>query len=118
MEHVEVGDRVFDKLDAQWKKVIQNDGDTLFFEGGNVMCLSEVEDGDILLESEEVRPRLEEVEVKLFGENGNAFAIMGATVRAMKRAGYNQYVEAYQNAATSGDYNNLLLVTDAWVTIK
>lgn len=52
------------------------------------------------------------VKIRLVGEDGNAFAIMGRTTEAMKRAGCTmQEREEYRNAATSGDYDNLLRVT-------
>jgi len=47
--------------------------------------------------------------VKLVGEDGNAFAILGRVRRAMKDAGWNkEAIEQFTNEATSGDYNNLL----------
>lgn len=50
--------------------------------------------------------------VRLVGEDGNAFAIMGRTIRALKQAGNPpEVIEAYQAEATSGDYDNLLRVT-------
>lgn len=57
--------------------------------------------------------------VRLVGEDGNAFAIMGRAVKALKSAGYREQAKEYQERATSGDYNNLLSVTleyvdDAW----
>ena len=50
--------------------------------------------------------------VRLVGEDGNAFAIIGRTVRALEEAGNPPAViERYRAEATSGDYNNLLRVT-------
>lgn len=47
--------------------------------------------------------------VKLTGENGNAFAIMGRVVLGLRAAGIDDAaIEAYRTAATSGDYDNLL----------
>ena len=58
------------------------------------------------------------VEVKLTGEDGNAFSIMGRVSRELKRAGYNEdFVKQYQNEATSGDYDNLLRVTMEYVKV-
>jgi hypothetical protein len=58
------------------------------------------------------------INVSLIGHDGNAFSIMGAVTKAMRRAGVsreeqNQYFEE----ATSGDYNHLLAVTSKWVEI-
>ena len=51
-------------------------------------------------------------EVQLIGEDGNAFAVMGKTVQALRRAGNDQSViDSYIEQATSGDYNHLLAVT-------
>lgn len=50
--------------------------------------------------------------VKLSGNNGNAYSIMGAVAIAMKKAGVSaQDIDAYQTEATSGDYDHLLHVT-------
>lgn len=57
--------------------------------------------------------------VKLIGEDGNAFAILGKVQQALKRAGYDQaYVKKYIDEATSGDYNYLLAVTAEYVDIE
>lgn len=52
-----------------------------------------------------------DVKVKLVGEDGNAYLILGRTVRALKKAGHADAVEVYKKAATAGDYDNLLRVT-------
>lgn len=46
----------------------------------------------------------------LVGVDGNAFAVMGYTARALKNEGLGNLVSEMQNRATSGDYNNLLCV--------
>lgn len=62
-------------------------------------------------------PWFPEVEVRLVGEDGNAFAILGRVNAALRRAGVDAETrEAYQAEATSGDYNRLLAVTLSWVT--
>jgi hypothetical protein len=55
------------------------------------------------------------VRVKLVGEDGNAFAIMGRVKRALQRAGHSELAEQYIKDATSGDYNHLLAVTMEYV---
>lgn len=53
-----------------------------------------------------------EVELHLSEEDGNAFAIMGRAIKAMRRAGLSsEEIKAYRDEATSGDYDNLLQVT-------
>ncbi len=52
------------------------------------------------------------VEVRLVGEDGNAFSILGRVSKAMRRAGWTQAeVEEYIAEATSGNYDNLLRIT-------
>jgi hypothetical protein len=47
--------------------------------------------------------------VRLLGEDGNAFVIMGACRRALKRAGASAaHVEKFTQEAQSGDYDHLL----------
>jgi hypothetical protein len=59
------------------------------------------------------------VKVKLVGEDGNAFAIMGRTRLAMRRAGIPQEeIDAYLEEAMSGDYDHLLSVTMRTVNVK
>jgi hypothetical protein len=62
------------------------------------------------------QPRYPEVQVQLTGEDGNAFAILGRTATALRRAGVSQEeVDAFFAEATSGDYDHLLATTMAWV---
>ena len=60
-----------------------------------------------------------EVQVKLVGEDGNAFAILGRVAQALRRAGVDRAEQdAYFAEATSGDYDHLLQVTMSWVSVK
>lgn len=57
--------------------------------------------------------------VKLVGEDGNAFAILGRVMAAMKSAGLSKEVQnEYYTEATAGDYGHLLRTTMAWVRTK
>lgn len=57
-----------------------------------------------------------EVKVRLVGEDGNAFAILGRVNRALKKAGYgNDVTDQFRAEATSGDYDHLLRTVIAWV---
>lgn len=59
-----------------------------------------------------------DVTVKLTGQDGNAFAILGAVDRALRSAGVPKAERsAYYAEATSGDYDNLLRVTMQWVKV-
>ena len=58
-------------------------------------------------------------EVKLVGEEGNAFAIMGRVQRALKQAGADkEYIDQYLNEATSGNYDHLLQVTIEYADVS
>lgn len=60
-----------------------------------------------------------EVEVELIGQDGNAFAIMGAVRQALRSAGVPATeIAEYTEQATSGDYDHLLQVTMEWVDVS
>lgn len=60
-----------------------------------------------------------QVKVKLVGEDGNAFAILGRVTRAMQKAGISKAERAaYMTEATAGDYAHLLATTMRWVSCK
>lgn len=48
------------------------------------------------------------IRLKLVGEDGNAFAILGRARRALRRGGRADLVETFTKECTSGDYDNLL----------
>lgn len=57
--------------------------------------------------------------VKLVGEDGNAFAILGRVNSALRKAGYpKEVIEKFRAEATSGDYNNLLRVCMDYVDVR
>ena len=57
--------------------------------------------------------------VKLIGQDGNAFAIMGSIKQALKRAGADkEYIDKYLSEATSGDYDHLLAVSMEYVNVE
>lgn len=59
-----------------------------------------------------------EIEVQLTGNDGNAFAIMGAVRKALRQAKVSaEEIDEYMKQSTSGDYDNLLRVAMAWVTV-
>ncbi len=55
------------------------------------------------------------VVVKLVGEDGNAFSILGRASHALKRAGLPHKAAEYLARATAGDYHHLLAVTLEYV---
>ena len=51
--------------------------------------------------------------------DGNAFSIMGRVKQALKRAGADkEYIDEYLSKATSGDYDNLLVVSMGYVDVE
>ena len=58
------------------------------------------------------------IKVQLVGENGNAFAIIGAVTKALKRGGRRDLVEAFQAEAMAGDYNHLLRTAMEYVEVE
>lgn len=60
-----------------------------------------------------------EVYVTLTGEDGNAYAIMGAVQKGLRRAGVSsEEIEKYQQESMSGDYDNLLQTAMRWVNVS
>lgn len=57
----------------------------------------------------------DEDKYSLVGQDGNAFALIGYTMRCMKECGLRNEVNEMQERATSGDYNNLIRVCDEYV---
>ncbi|MFZ2656623.1 MAG: hypothetical protein WAX69_16940 [Victivallales bacterium] len=56
--------------------------------------------------------------VKLTGEDGNAFYIMGKVIKALKLAGLDEMAKQYEMEAMAGDYENLLRVTMKFVEVE
>ncbi len=60
-----------------------------------------------------------DVKVRLSGNDGNAFAIMGEVKSALKKAGASkEELDKYLADSMSGDYDNLLRVAMDWVVVK
>ena len=59
------------------------------------------------------------IEVQLTGGDGNAFAIIGAVKKALRRGGVSAKEQTeFVDAATSGDYDNVLRTAMAWVDVS
>ena len=58
------------------------------------------------------------IKVKLVGTDGNAFAIMGKVIKALKQGGREELVEEFKKEAMSGDYNNLLCTVMNYVKVE
>jgi hypothetical protein len=59
------------------------------------------------------------VTVPLSEIDGNAFSIMGAVTKAMRRAGVSrEEQDKYFQEATAGDYHHLVATTMEWVEVS
>ena len=56
--------------------------------------------------------------VELIGQDGNAFAIIGACRRALKKAGQKENAEKFAIEAKSGDYDNVLIAAMKYCEIS
>lgn len=58
-------------------------------------------------------------ELKLSGEDGNAFFIIGKAVKTLKKANFSpEKIEDFQREATSGDYDNVLATCMKWFDVE
>jgi hypothetical protein len=59
------------------------------------------------------------IEVRLTGNDGNAFAVMGKVKTALRKAKVpNEEIDLYLKESMSGDYNNLLATAMNWVEVS
>lgn len=58
------------------------------------------------------------ISLKLVGEDGNAFAILGRARAALRSNGRASDIEKFTSEATSGDYVHLLVVCCEWFDCK
>ncbi len=56
--------------------------------------------------------------VKLIGEDGNAFNILGKVKRALVKAGMHEEAKAFMEEATAGDYDYLLATVQKYVDVE
>lgn len=63
--------------------------------------------------------RYPNVTVQLTGNDGNAYAIIGAVIRGLKEADASvEERDAFREEATSGDYDHLLQTAMKWVAVQ
>lgn len=66
-----------------------------------------------------ITPKYPDVHVQLGGGDGNAYAVLAAVERGLKKAGVDQSERtAFFDEATSGDYDNLLATAIRWVEVS
>lgn len=59
------------------------------------------------------------VTVKLVGENGNAFNILGRVIQEMRGVGIpKETIDKFTKEATSGDYDDLLVTCMKYVNVE
>lgn len=64
-------------------------------------------------------PKYPHITVQLTGENGNAFTLLGHTMRAMRKAGINKVAIAdFVAEAVSDDYNHLIQTIQKTVNVE
>jgi len=57
--------------------------------------------------------------VKLTGNDGNAFAVMGRVKQALRHSGADkEYINKYLKEAMSGDYDHLLAISMEYVDVE
>jgi hypothetical protein len=64
-------------------------------------------------------PKFPHVEVELVGQDGNAFAILGAASKAMRQANVDKAdIDEMMAEAMGGDYDHLLQTVAATVSVS
>ena len=67
----------------------------------------------------DIMPLYPEITVHLSGEDGNAFYILGAVRRALKRHGISpDKIDECMTEMKSGDYDHLLQTAMKWVDVQ
>ena len=63
-------------------------------------------------------PKYPDIKVQLTGNDGNAFAIMGAVSRALREANVPaEEIKEYTDESMTGDYDHLLCTATKWVDV-
>ena len=66
-----------------------------------------------------LKPKYENINVVLSGQDGNAVAIMGRVATALRRASVSQTeIEQFLDESMAGDYNNVLQTAMKWVSVS
>jgi hypothetical protein len=63
-------------------------------------------------------PKYPRIVVSLINQDGNAFSILGKTIREMRRNHVSEHeINAFVKEASSGDYDHLLAVVQKYVQV-
>jgi len=57
------------------------------------------------------------IPLRMVGEDGNAFFILGRAAKALRQAGLRELVPEFQAEATADDYDHLLRTVMAWFDV-
>lgn len=64
-------------------------------------------------------PKFPHIKVKLTGEDGNAFSILGRMKTSMRKAKVSkEEIDAFMKEAMSDDYDHLLQTCMDWVEVR
>ncbi len=58
------------------------------------------------------------IELKLTEVDGNAFSIIGAASKALRKAGKADLFDEFQKEATSGDYDHVIQTCMKWFEVS
>jgi len=62
---------------------------------------------------------MDKPQVRLIGENGNAFAVLGACIRAARKAHWTEEeIKGFSDKAMAGDYDHLLGVVQEYFEVE
>ena len=65
-----------------------------------------------------LNPRYPHIRVKLVGEDGNPFSMIGRTTSAMRKNKVpNKDIEEFSEIATNGNYHHVIATIMRWVTV-
>jgi hypothetical protein len=74
---------------------------------------------DINVPAAETLPLYPDIHVQLTGTDGNAIAVLGTVLKAMKAHGMDAHTAAeFTKEATRGDYSHLLMTCMKWVDVS
>ncbi len=66
-----------------------------------------------------MNPKYPDITVKLVGEDGNAFAIIGRVRRALRHGAVSKVeIDEFMREAMSNNFNHLLATVMKWVTTE
>ena len=66
-----------------------------------------------------MQPKYPNIKVKLSGQDGNVFSLLGIMIRALQKGGLARpEIEAFKAEALNGDYDHFLQTAMKWVDVS